>query len=356
MNISDELTRLSILKNLLGADLPTPGKKRVLISVADMDDGALIEMSQNESLVVSSDFVRGPHFYLAELGYLNYFDLGYFLIVANLSDIAAMGASPIGLTTIVRYTKDLSDEDFSQVFRGIKAAADKYSVQVVGGDIGEYACTVLAATALGVVNPEHALRRNGASPGDLLCVTGNIGLPITAIMYFKEWKKKGMNFTLEQEGHLLDSWKKPCARLQQGIYLSNNKIATSCQDISDGLKATIQQISEASNCGFTVEAAALPIDACTISLARFIGIDDIQIAMSASVDFELLFTASQDGFDAFNATFSKLGMPASIIGRAHSEKRNLLLNRDGSLTEIPGVTWRQQTNDYLTDITKKDAK
>lgn len=352
VTISDETSRLTMLSEILSVSIPSSLTHPIEVSVEDMDDAALIHWSDSESLVVASDFVRGPHFYLAELGLLNYFDLGFYLIIANLSDLAAMGARPIGMTTIVRYDKSVDDESFKQIFEGIKAAADEYSVPVIGGDIGGYVSTVLAATSLGSVDPKKTLLRRGARPGDLLCVTGTIGLPITALLYFKEWKPKGSLLDAGKEERLLASWKRPKARVPEGMYLSEARLANACQDISDGLKATVEQMAAASNCSFELDASTLPIHSITKELAIAAGVDPVTVAMSASVDFELLFCASQPQVDCFNEHFRDTGISAHVIGRAKSGQRNVLVREDGSIEELPGIAWRQQTSAYLKDITK----
>src|ERR1051326_527723 len=192
-HISDETVRLRIVHEVLSA---ASGPHRAsTIGVSEMDDAALIPISSFESLVIASDFIRGSEFYLFQLGHMNYFDVGYYLVIANISDIAAMGAEPRGLTTVVRYSKEMTDEQFRLVFAGIAAAANDNRVEIVGGDIGGYRSDVFAATAFGVIETSKALRRSGARPGDLLCVTGTIGLPISALIYFKETKGAGFSLS-----------------------------------------------------------------------------------------------------------------------------------------------------------------
>jgi thiamine-monophosphate kinase len=256
--ISDERARLRMLRNVLGQSSARVSR----IGVKEMDDAALVPLSDSESLVIASDFVRGSEFYLFQLGHMNYFDVGYYLVVANISDIAAMGAQPTGLTTIVRYSKDMTDDDFCLVFSGIAAAADQLGVEIVGGDIGGYRSDVFAATAFGFVETSKALLRSSARAGDLLCVTGSIGLPITALIYFKEMKPRGFRVAPSDEERLLASWRRPAARVKHGLILGREELAHACQDVSDGLKATIEQVGVASGVTFnrsTPESVADPV-------------------------------------------------------------------------------------------------
>ncbi|WP_077920578.1 thiamine-phosphate kinase [Spirosoma sp. 209] len=347
--ISDEHFLFSIIKNVLDYDQNSD----VPVAVESMDDCALIKISDTHSLAISSDFVRGSGFYLFELGLLNYFDVGYYLITANLSDLASMGAEPIGLTTVIRYA-DMDDKDFRNVFEGMKLAADEYNTQIIGGDIGGHKADVFVATAFGRVKTSEALLRKNVQDGDLLCVTGTVGLPITALTYFKEVKKTGFSLQEEEEERILSSWKRPTPRIYEGILLSSLQLANACQDVSDGLKATIEQMSELSGKTFSVYSDKIPIENSTIKLADFLQIDPIQIAISASVDFELLFTISQENRDRCLEEFNKRGFKMTIIGEVNNLGRNVLLDSNNVERSLPGTVWKQQqSDDYLKQIIYK---
>src|SRR5579864_1452785 len=130
MTISGEQTRLQIIRSILKEQsLPLQNIEAsvsLVVGALDADDCAVYNIGGNLSLVVGMDFIRGTKFTLFREQYLNYFDIGYYLVVANLSDIAAMGATPIGLTTVVRYPDQLSDNDFAEIIQGINEAASLY--------------------------------------------------------------------------------------------------------------------------------------------------------------------------------------------------------------------------------------
>lgn len=348
-NISDEMTRLEMLRLVLGSN-GRAGDARVELSTKDIDDAALIRISDDECLAVASDFVRGSGFYLFQMGLLNYFDIGYYLIVANVSDIAAMGARPFVVLTVVRYSDEIGDEEFVQVFQGIRAAADAVGVEVIGGDIGGYSADVFAATALGTVPSGKALLRRNAQVGDLVCVTGTIGLAITALTYFKEVKPKGLTLSSTEEERLLRSWKRPVAHIREGLLLSEHGLANAAQDISDGLKATIEQMSAVAHKGFTIHAEKLPIDDATKRVAEFVGVDPVQIAVSASVDFELMFTIPRDRFTRCADLFEENSVECIVIGEVNADGVNVIVHSDGKRSEIPGLAWKQQGDGYLKAI------
>src|SRR5260370_27984674 len=137
---SDEPTRVSqIIKDFLSGQRgdmtgPSGGLQALLAIGADAkDDCAAYDIDKPVTLVVGSDYVRGPKFALYEMGLLSNFDIGYYLVAANISDIAAMGAAPIGVVTVVRYPNDLHDEEFKLILAGLHQAATHLRALQLGG-------------------------------------------------------------------------------------------------------------------------------------------------------------------------------------------------------------------------------
>jgi thiamine-monophosphate kinase len=346
--MSDERTRLEILRKILGRQPESGGA--VLVGVDAQDDAAVVKLSNDVYLVISSDFIRGTQFYLFELGHLTHFDIGYYLVVANLSDIAAMGANPLGLTTVIRYSSAQTDKEFEQIFLGIRSASESYGVSVVGGDTGSYSADVFAATAFGVAEGGKVLSRSHARNGDLLCLTGLIGLPITAIAYFKKARQMGLTLSEEDESRLLNSWKRPVPRIREGLALCKYGIAHACQDVSDGLRLTIEQIAKLSGVSFSVYADRLPIHPITRTVATFLGVSVAQLAMSASVDFQLLFTIPPTARNLCESVFEKEGLEYFVIGETNVLGQNTFINADGSSEPLPGVGWNHQAGDLLEQV------
>lgn len=348
--ISGEDARLAILQQIIAGGSRRSEVSPVVLGVEGLDDAALLRVPSGELLVVSTDFVRGTGFHLFALGKLNHFDVGYYLIMANASDLAAMGATPLGATTVVRYTENMTDIEFTDVFRGMKSAADACRFEIVGGDIGGHSSDVYVATIMGAVRADSSLRRSGARAGDVLCVTGVIGRPITALTYFKKAKPAGLALPKETEERLLDSWRRPVPRLVQGQILSSLGSTTACQDISDGLAATINQLGRASGVSFRVHADKIAIDPGTIVVADFLKTEAINLAMSASVDFELLFTVRREDVVHTLETIRSTGCTVAIIGEAIDQDTNIFIREDGTQTQMPGIAWQQQTGDFIKDI------
>ncbi|WP_330173975.1 thiamine-phosphate kinase [Streptomyces sp. NBC_01498] len=347
---SDEPTRVRQLvsqffDNQSGADVGPDGLDVLLSVGADArDDCAVYDIGSPMSLVVGSDYVRGPKFILHELGHLSDFDIGYYLAVANISDIAAMGATPIGLLSVIRYPHEMDDAGFRQVVAGIHQACADFGTLNVGGDIGNAERLILSGTALGVCPPGKVLRRSGARPGDLLCVTGACGLLGAAVAYFPRRGTFPRTLPADSEQKLLDSWKKPRARVAEGRVLARKPYATACQDTSDGLKATIEQLRGASGVGFRVNARDVPVDPVVRDVADLMGVDPLALTMSASSDFQLAFTVAADDLAACRAEFTSTGLDFTVIGEATEDGEALVVD-DNGVRPLPGVAWKHQKSD-----------
>ncbi|QHY97735.1 Thiamine-monophosphate kinase [Streptomyces sp. S4.7] len=347
---SDEPTRVRQLVSQFfgdqsGSDVAPDGLDVLLSVGADArDDCAVYDIGSPVTLVVGSDYIRGPKFILHELGLLSDFDIGYYLAAANISDIAAMGATPIGLLSVIRYPHEMDDAGFRQVVAGIHQACTDFGTLNVGGDIGNAERLILSGTALGVCRPGKVLKRSGASPGDLLCVTGACGLLGAAVAYFPQRDTFRRALPVEMEQKLLDSWKKPRARVAEGRVLAQKPYATACQDTSDGLKATIEQLMHASGVGFRVNERDVPVDPAVREVAELMKVNSLALTMSASSDFQLAFTIAPDDVPACRAEFTASGLDFVVIGEATEDGEAVVVD-DNGVRPLPGVAWKHQTSD-----------
>lgn len=364
MAFSDEPTRIGHLvqRYFLGQS----GAQIAIESLADVvltdgadkgDDCTVFEIQRPVTLVAGSDYVRGPKFILYEIGLLSNYDIGYYVVVANLSDIAAMGATPIGVLTVVRYPGDLTDNSFNEIMDGIHQACTDHGTLNIGGDIGNAERIILSGSALGVCRPGTVLRRSGARPGDVLCVTGPCGLLGAAVAYFPKRETNGWSLVEATETALLQSWRRPRARIAEGRLLAESGSCTACQDTSDGLKATIAQLSTASHVGFDIYAQEVPIDPAVRAVADLMQVDALTLAMSASSDFQLAFTLAPERVEACAREFRARGLSFVPIGVATEHEQGVrLLTQDGSASSLPGVEWRHQSGDISTLVMAEQTR
>ncbi|MEV5703869.1 thiamine-phosphate kinase [Actinoallomurus sp. NPDC052274] len=345
---SDEPTRLSEIVAPLFADQAkgwwtqlTGGERVELLAGADaQDDCAVFRVNGPQELVIGSDYVRGAKFRLYELGYLNEYDVGYYLAMANFSDIAAMGAQPVALLSVIRYPRSMPDEVFRMVVEGVRAACDEVGAPNVGGDIGTAERLILSGSALGAVESGGTLRRNGARSGDRLCVTGFTGLAAAAQRYFGNFDSGGTRISAEKEGCLLAAWKRPQALVEHGRLLSTSGVVTSCQDSSDGLKAAILSIAAQSGVGFLVDEDALPVADLVAEIAVLSGSEPRDLVLGDSVDFQLVFTMPAEHLPGLRARFAAHDLSFVEIGTATTSREVMLRRKDGTMEDLPGAAWR----------------
>lgn len=350
MSQHNEQFKLNQIKNTF-LHLNNSNEMYKILNFEFKDDCSYIKLPNDDFLVVSSDFIRGEHFNMFEAKYMNYFDLGYFLVIANLSDIASSGAKPLGISTIIRYTQSMPDDAFQAILNGIRIACEKYGLDVLGGDTGSYKESVLAATITGVLTKATPMLRMSAKVGDSVFISGTVGLAITSMVYFLYAKERGLSLDVSEEAILLKQWKEPMAFVALGMLLSKNNLSTCCQDVSDGLKASIEQIADASNVSMQIEQSKIPVSNITRKVADFLDIDLYKMAFSISADFNLLFTVSQDRIEDFNSVLSSNQIQCVEIGKIIDRSMNTFITANCN-EKLPGIIWEHQSGDFIEDVVK----
>jgi thiamine-monophosphate kinase len=198
---------------------------------------------------------------------------------------------------------------------------------------------ILSGAALGICAPGRALLRRGAGPRDRLCLTGSTGLAGAAMAYLRSGRREAAIESRHLDA-LLNSWKRPQARVPEGCCLGESGLVTSCQDTSDGLKAAIESMSTASGVGFQVDEECLPVRAEVSAVCGHLGLDPTSVIMGDSVDFELVFTVPEGSVAELAATFTGRGLGFTQIGRATSDRSVILRSTGGDVRPLPGKEWR----------------
>ena len=251
------------------------------INVGPGDDAAVLSTGADEQLVVTTDvLIEGTHFPPRSRSDL----IGYRAIAVNLSDIAAMGADPRFLT--VALTLDRVEEEWVEGFvKGIVFCASKYGAKIVGGNVARGALSV-AVTAIGVVPDGQCLLRSTACAGDDIYVTGSIGAASAAVRDGVKVPLLELNeLWLRRVDDISCRYFMPVPQLQMGIALRG--VASAAIDISDGLVADLGHLIRSSGVGAEIDLSRVPV---WKSL-------DVEIAIEASDDYELLFTAPPQEYE-----------------------------------------------------------
>jgi len=280
------------------------------------DDCALLAPTPGMQLAVSSDMLlEGRHFSPQD----SPAGLGHKSLAVNLSDLAAMGATPRWATLAIALPEE-NDAWLTAFARGFFRMADQHGIELVGGDTTRGALT-LSITVIGEVPPGQALRRDGARAGDDVWVSGTIGSAALALAY-----RQGRLF-MEQidAAKVLPALYLPTPRVELGIALRG--IATSAIDISDGLLGDLGHILERSHVGAALEFAALPtLPVAQAYLQEAVARDCV---LAGGDDYELCFTAPADRREAVGAAAKAAGVAVTRIGRITAESGLTLIGTDG---------------------------
>ncbi|MFE3196081.1 thiamine-phosphate kinase [Nocardia sp. NPDC059240] len=307
----------------------------LLLGAGAQDDCAAFRLRGDLVLVAGTDYVRGPKFSLYEKGFLSNYDIGWYLAGANISDVAAMGAVPVGLLSVVRYPKSLPDSDFAELIEGIRDGARAVGVLNVGGDIGSAERIILSASAFGVVEPSNLLPRTGARPGQLLCLTGPTGLAGSAM----KLANQGEDISGDDYSALLARWQRVSPRVEHGRIFANHPGVTACIDTSDGLKGAIETLARASGMAVDVDEACLPVHDSVRRAAASLNHDALQLVFGDSVDFELVAAIDAEAVTEVARECAESGLELHVIGSIRAGS-GAMLSRRGVTTNIPGDVWR----------------
>jgi thiamine-monophosphate kinase len=250
--------------------------------------------------------------------------IGWMTVGVNLSDVAAMGAVPLGLLVAAGIPPETEISFVEEIFRGMKDCASRYGTKVLGGDLDSHDELTLVGTALGEVEKDLVLRRRGAQPGDLLCTTGTLGSAGAGLRVALEAVEKGeMEFEDPDLRALMRRLLLPSPRMEEGRALALSRSVTSMMDNSDGLALSLFDLAEASSVGFLVQDEKIPIDPLVARVAEDEG-DTLDLALTAGGDFELVFTASPDRIDG-----ARQACEFTIIGKVLEEREIMIESERG---------------------------
>jgi len=291
------------------------------------DDAALIEPPAGALLAVATDtLIEGVHFLAGCPAAV----VAARALAANLSDLAAMGARPRAFTLAL--TLPAADPAWVEAFaEALGRLAEGHRIELIGGDTTEGPLLVVTLQVLGEVAEHAALRRAGARPGDLLCVSG---VPGEAALGLACLKGAPAATTLEADlvTRLIDRFEHPLPRLALGQALAG--VATAAIDISDGLLADLGHLCRASGCGARVALAALPDSA---ALAAWPDADARRAArLAGGDDYELLFCLPPAARAQITALAHRGGVALSVIGEMTAQPEIEVLDAEGRhLASLP---------------------
>ena len=305
------------------------------------DDSAIIELSDKESLLLTTDLlVEGIHF---NLMYVPLKHLGYKAVSIGISDICAMNGKAEQITVSIAVSSKFPVEALDELYDGINLACDDFHVDLVGGDMSSsVAGLVISISAVGRVESSKITLRSGAKANDIIMVSGTLGASYLGLQILeRENEVFKVNPVVQPEldgfDALIKRQLKPEARIDVVELLENLGIVpTSMIDISDGLASDLFHLCEKSNLGCQLFEEKIPMDDLTKITAIDFNISPTTCALNGGEDYELLFTVAQIDFDkiAGNPSFTPIGYMTAQEDGKH------LIDSNGELIPLKAQGWQ----------------
>ena len=313
--------------------LPPAGPR---LRVASGDDAAVTEPSGAASATTIDSIVEGVHFALPHFPLAA---VGRKALASALSDLAAMGAEPGEAYVSLGAPSSLSHDELLEVGEGLAEVAERERVSVAGGDVTRAPVLSLTVACIGYERPGAELvTRAGAQPGDVLCVTGELGGAAGALIALRLAPAPGGEAVAEIEGiareALLARQFDPRPQLAAGRALATAG-ATAMIDVSDGLGADAGHVAAASGVAIDLELNAVPL--CP-ELAELLGGERAarELAVSGGEDYELLVALPPDRLEAATEALAGSEVGLTQVGRASQGEGVEIRDGDGELVEPAG--------------------
>ena len=275
------------------------------------DDAAVSSLLPGNDLVSTVDLlIEDVHF---DLSCITPRQLGRKSLAVNLSDLAAMGATPRWMLFSLAIPSRLEVEFINDFCAGLKTMGEANGVSLIGGDTSSSPDRLfISITLLGEGKKEALLYRHGARPGDDLYVTGTLGDSILGLRLARDLKGKSAS---REERFLLERHFDPAPRLEEGKILAEKRLAGAMIDVSDGLLSDLTHICEESRVGAVVWAEKIPRSEAFHALVPGPPAESWKWALRGGEDYELLFCSPPERASDLLAQAQKWPCGITCIGR-----------------------------------------
>ncbi len=288
---------------LWGQDQPDPRGRLV----RGIGDDAAVVRARGYAVTSVDTMVEGVHFRTSELSAA---EIGHRALAGALSDLAAMAAEPGEVYFALNLAPGLAEEWIRALVGGVAALAQRCGVVIAGGDVSTAAVTSLSFTVVGWVDdPAELVGRDGARPGDLVGVTGELGGSTGGLAVVEG--------AVSAHAGLRERYARPLPRLAAGRALARGG-ATAMVDLSDGLATDGRHLAEASGVGLELALAALPLAEGLSDAAAELGRDAAVWAATGGEDYELLFCVAQASRGRVERALSELESPLRVSWIGHA--------------------------------------
>ena len=272
-------------RELLHVVMGIVGKEKCQDDCAEVPCGDQIMVVTTDMLHRTTDFVEG----------MSDWQIGWMIAAVTLYDIASMGAEPKYLLIAVGLD---TWQKLAGIMQGAKECCSRFGAAIIGGDIDHHGELTVVTTGLGLADKGHIVRRIGAQPGDLICITGTPGQAQAYLDGFIQFKMALFE---------------PQPRVEEGQRLARTGV-TAMMDDSDGIALSLYDLLSVNDCGFSLDSTKIPVpDGIPANQAR-------ELALYGGGDYELIFTLPPQKHPV-------QGVSYTVIGTTTKEKTVLIDNR-----------------------------
>ncbi len=270
------------------------------------DDAAVFSVASEHQVVCSTDMlIEQIHF---DLHYTSLYDLGWKAAAVNLSDLAAMGASPRYLLIALGLSRPQQNLRIKKLYTGLQHLCNRYQTKIIGGDTVASKKLIINITILGEIKKKEIKKRSGAKPGDWIVVTGTLG-------------DSGAGLEILQQGEMGHDYLKqrhlrPLPRIIEGRHFACQPGVHAMMDISDGLSSDLNHICQESGVGAMINLPDIPLSSPLLNYCHHKKRVPFQFALNSGEDYELLLTCAP-------SQFSKKNVRCKIIGKILPKKAGI---------------------------------
>ncbi|SDF78017.1 thiamine-phosphate kinase [Limimonas halophila] len=297
------------------------------------DDAALLTPPTDGDLALTLDTITSGVHYLPD-------DppdrIAQKLVRVNLSDLAAMGARPLGYLLSTAFARELDGAWVARFAEGLGRDQETYGIELLGGDTTAMpGPSCLTLIAVGAVPRASALRRSGARVGDWVYVSGTIGDAALGLRACRgELSGDGADLAV-----LCDRYRLPQPRVALGRALREQGLATAAVDVSDGLVADLGHLATASGVGIVMDAEHVPLSSASRRVLDT-GMATLAALFTGGDDYELAFTASPEHDSEVRAAAEAAGVTIARIGAVTDGQDVEMRDRAGQRLSVDGMGWR----------------
>jgi thiamine-monophosphate kinase len=262
----------------------------------------------------------------------DYYHYGRFTVLINMSDLAAMGASPIGIVISTVMEEDMSVADYARFLDGLSDASEEWACPIIGGNIKDGPTFTANGSALGSIEEDLVMKRSGAAPGDQVCVIGQMGLFWAAVI----GRVSSISVSPNEQNALDEALYTPVARLREGMKLAKTRQVTACIDSSDGIAGCLRELALINDVDIIVDSALLSPHPAVQKIADATTIDFRKL-MLAWGGWELVCTVRTEGINEVRQSLEAMGTKFSVIGEVRSGSGSVRIKEGNAIGRLANL-------------------